>query len=410
MAVLCGQYVAEQVVIEGAGMSHIFISYNHEDNDFSDNLLHRLHDASFTTWRDGDKLHAGEVWRQEIDQAIQDALVMIVIMTPAAKNSEYVTYEWAFALGVGVKVIPLMLKSTELHPRLRDIQYLDFTGRIRPWQQLIETVHAVADTKDHAFTIPRNTPLYIKNAFEALNSPNPSDREGGIAILVKARNHPIAQKALSIALKHDLRDVRIQSSLSVARFPDMQVQALPGLFQALRMKQYNSQATEALGKMGQIAISDLIIALDDKVSFVRSGAAKALGMIKDNSVVPNLLNLSNNKESYEVRRSAIVALGAIGDDTALLGLLDALHREQDALNSVTESIGSSNIFSGEEDLETYEDLRLEQRDIDEFIDGIVDKLSSSSNAVKPILIKNLHENSCQACSKLIEGLKRADRF
>ena len=39
------------------------------------------------------------------------------------------TYEWAFALGSGVPVLPLLLNSAEadLHPRLRTLQYLDFS-------------------------------------------------------------------------------------------------------------------------------------------------------------------------------------------------------------------------------------------------------------------------------------------
>jgi hypothetical protein len=32
-------------------------------------------------------------------------------MTPDAKASEYVTYEWAFAWGAGVRVIPIMYKE-----------------------------------------------------------------------------------------------------------------------------------------------------------------------------------------------------------------------------------------------------------------------------------------------------------
>jgi hypothetical protein len=60
-------------------------------------------------------------------------------MTPEAKASEYVTYEWAFAWGAGIKVIPVLLKRTELHPRLESLQYLDFTNRTaRPWDALIE--------------------------------------------------------------------------------------------------------------------------------------------------------------------------------------------------------------------------------------------------------------------------------
>src|SRR2546430_13132507 len=132
-------------------MSHIFISYKHEDNynDFADNLINRVKEAGFTTWRAIDELHAGEIWRMEIDQAIKDAFAMIVIMTPEAKVSEYVTYEWAFALGVGVKVIPIMLKHAELHPRLEDIQHLDFTGRFRPWDKLIDAVRRTAELKNY---------------------------------------------------------------------------------------------------------------------------------------------------------------------------------------------------------------------------------------------------------------------
>jgi hypothetical protein len=225
-------------------MSHIFISYSHEDYEFAENLLHNLRGAGFTPWRDVDELRAGEVWRVEIDQAIKDALAMLVIMTPVAKNSEYVTYEWAFALGVGVKVIPIMLKRTELHPRLGDIQFLDFTGRIRPWPQLIETVQEVADIKDKDLKdfINRNAPPYIKRAIISLDSSNPADREGAIEFLVKDINTPVGQKAMTIALNHQLKEIRFKSSLAIARFPDMQVQALPSLFEALYDSRYNEKA------------------------------------------------------------------------------------------------------------------------------------------------------------------------
>ena len=47
-----------------------------------------------------------------IDLSIKNAFALIVIMTPEAKASEYVTYEWAFAWGVVVKVIPVRDMAT----------------------------------------------------------------------------------------------------------------------------------------------------------------------------------------------------------------------------------------------------------------------------------------------------------
>ncbi len=119
-------------------MNHIFISHSHDDSDFAEILHDKLAQARFTVWRDI-AIRGGEDWRREIDQAIKEAFALIVVMTPEAKASEYVTYEWAFAWGAGVKVIPVLLKRTELHPRLESLQYFDFTHRnARPWNTLLE--------------------------------------------------------------------------------------------------------------------------------------------------------------------------------------------------------------------------------------------------------------------------------
>lgn len=49
------------------------------------------------------------------------------------------TYEWTFALGVDVKVIPILLEPTPLHPRLEVLQHLDFSihRSARPWDKLL---------------------------------------------------------------------------------------------------------------------------------------------------------------------------------------------------------------------------------------------------------------------------------
>lgn len=120
-------------------MSHIFISYSQADSDFSEILHNKLEQNGFTIWRDVAGLRAGDEWRKGIDEAIRQASALIVVMTPEAKASEYVTYEWAFAWGAGVKLIPLLLKQTELHPRLGSLQHLEFMHRqARPWAALIE--------------------------------------------------------------------------------------------------------------------------------------------------------------------------------------------------------------------------------------------------------------------------------
>jgi hypothetical protein len=115
-----------------------FISHSKVDGDFAELLQLKLEKDGFTAWIDTDRLGPGVDWRQEIDDAISGASAVIAVMSPEARESEYVTYEWAFAWGCGKRIIPLMLRQTPLHPRLATLQFLDFSNRIsRPWSKLI---------------------------------------------------------------------------------------------------------------------------------------------------------------------------------------------------------------------------------------------------------------------------------
>ena len=92
-------------------------------------------------WIDTDRLMPGIEWREEIDKTITDCIAVMAIMSPEARASEYVTYEWAFARGAGKTIIPLMLRQTSLHPRLATLQYLDFSNRMnRPWDRLYQSL------------------------------------------------------------------------------------------------------------------------------------------------------------------------------------------------------------------------------------------------------------------------------
>lgn len=119
-----------------------FISHSHEDGDFAELLKLRMERESLGAWIDIDRLGPGVDWRQGIDDAIRSSAALIAVMSPEARRSEYVTYEWSFGWGGGIKILPLMLRETPLHPRLATLQYLDFTNRAaRPWARLFEALN-----------------------------------------------------------------------------------------------------------------------------------------------------------------------------------------------------------------------------------------------------------------------------
>ncbi|HYK19321.1 MAG TPA: toll/interleukin-1 receptor domain-containing protein [Pyrinomonadaceae bacterium] len=119
-------------------MKHIFVSYAREDRKFARQLTSRLRDSGQIPWQDLRNLRGGDSWQTAIDDALRNAEALVVVMSPQATKSQYVTYEWAFALGAGVRVIPVVKKPTkQLHPRLTNIQYIDFTTRRgTPWVKL----------------------------------------------------------------------------------------------------------------------------------------------------------------------------------------------------------------------------------------------------------------------------------
>jgi hypothetical protein len=142
-------------------MNHIFISHSHEDSDFAEVCKNKFAEAGLTALTDAD-IRGGEDWRKEIDRGIQEADALVVVVTPEAKNSEYVTYEWAFARGTGVEVGPILLKDTKLHPRLESLQYLDFTNRVaRPWDKLIKRLGEAESPKK-----PESAKVKIENEHE----------------------------------------------------------------------------------------------------------------------------------------------------------------------------------------------------------------------------------------------------
>jgi hypothetical protein len=115
-------------------MAHVFISYAREDRDFAELLMRELSNVEVTSWIDSEQLRVGKDWQKQIDDAIKQSFALIVIMTPTAKESEYVTYEWSFAYGAGIEVIPLLRSPTQTHSRLENVQYFGSLPTICWWE------------------------------------------------------------------------------------------------------------------------------------------------------------------------------------------------------------------------------------------------------------------------------------
>ena len=109
-------------------MKNIFLSYSRRDLRLAEELRQALLGQGYRPWI-GVNPGRGPDWRLEIDDAIQNADALIVAVTAAAANSLYVTYEWAYAMGLGAPVFAIVFQAASVHPRLLAVETYD----IRDW-------------------------------------------------------------------------------------------------------------------------------------------------------------------------------------------------------------------------------------------------------------------------------------
>lgn len=75
---------------------HVFISYQHRDKEIAAKYQQGLTSAGFNVWWD-ERLQTGQKWHQEIDNALLNAVAVIVLWSESANNSEWVRHEASIA-------------------------------------------------------------------------------------------------------------------------------------------------------------------------------------------------------------------------------------------------------------------------------------------------------------------------
>lgn len=98
-------------------MKNIFLSYSRRDIRHVEDLRQSLIGQGYRPWIDPTP-RPGQDWRFDIDEAIENADAMVVVMTPEAAQSIYVTYEWSYALGLQIPVYVVVFHPAQMHPRL----------------------------------------------------------------------------------------------------------------------------------------------------------------------------------------------------------------------------------------------------------------------------------------------------
>ena len=106
-----------------------FLSYSRNDKDFALQLAKELKAAGFPLWIDQLDIPTGARWDDELEKALMECSIFMVILTPDSTASENVKDEIGFAIDNGKRILPILLENAKVPLRLRRFQYVDFTTK-----------------------------------------------------------------------------------------------------------------------------------------------------------------------------------------------------------------------------------------------------------------------------------------
>jgi len=127
----------------------VFISYSHKDGEWVRGwLLPRLEDAGLRVCIDFRDLYVAVPILVNMERAINESRKTLLIMTPAWTASQWSTFESLLVqtedpAGRYSSFIPLLLRETQLPPRLAALTYADFRDPSTWDDQLDKVVRAV---------------------------------------------------------------------------------------------------------------------------------------------------------------------------------------------------------------------------------------------------------------------------
>ena len=126
-------------------MSHVFVSYSRKDSETVDHIVARLDEDKFDAWMDREEIHGGDLWREEIVEAIDNAYAFVLMLSPGSVASDNVRKEVDVAEGAAKALIPVLLAPAKLPSRLRyqlaGIQWIEYyRDQEAKYRELVEVL------------------------------------------------------------------------------------------------------------------------------------------------------------------------------------------------------------------------------------------------------------------------------
>lgn len=120
----------------------VFLSYSRSDTPFAKAVAEDLKGRGLSVFFDLETLEYGEKFEHVIREAIKGARLVVLIMSPKAEASRWVTRERLFAEECGVPILPILLAG-ECFFGLQDVHYEDIRDTGWPSGRFFESVETL---------------------------------------------------------------------------------------------------------------------------------------------------------------------------------------------------------------------------------------------------------------------------
>jgi len=109
-------------------MAKIFVSYDRDDLNFVQGFVQTLMSNGVDIWWDKSALQGGDHWQDDIEQAIENCEIYMVILSPNSIKSDWVQKEYTCAMDRNKHIIPVLYQACKVPIALIDINYIDIQG------------------------------------------------------------------------------------------------------------------------------------------------------------------------------------------------------------------------------------------------------------------------------------------
>lgn len=165
------------------GSQTAFFSYCREDSGFALKLAEDLKAAGAHVWIDQLDIEPGTPWDRAVEDALNKAPRMLVVLSPISVNSDNVRDEVSFALSQKKRVIPVLYRDCDIPFRLARLQYIDFRPEYERGLKILLRALGVGQAGEHASGAPAVGPV----AEHILSKEEQASAESHVAELERER-------------------------------------------------------------------------------------------------------------------------------------------------------------------------------------------------------------------------------